>query len=429
MRIAHLIAGAGGMYCGACMRENRLAAVHLRQGRDVVLMPLYTPIRTDEPDVSKRRVFYGGLSVFLQQRFGLLRRSPKIMDRWLDFPPLLRVVSRFGIRTKAEDLGALTVSVLSGAHGAQRKELDKLIAGLRKVKPDLINLPNLMFAGVAGALKDALGVPILCTLAGEDVFLDALSPAHREQAFELIARESRHIDGFLAPTEYYAVHAGEHFRLSRDRLHTAGMGIAVDAFGLADAPRNDGFTMGYLAAVCPEKGLAELCEAFAIVHAKYPQCRLRIGGYVGASGQDYWREIQTKLQKQGIVGAVDFVGELDHEGKRRFLRSLHVLSVPTSHPEPKGFYVLEAMASGVPVVQPRHGSFPEIIESTGGGLLYEPGDARALAERISFLMADEALRVRLGEAGRAGVRERYTEEKMAEVTWSLYERYGSPSRP
>ena len=53
MRVVYLIAGAGGMYCGSCLRDNRLAATLIKQGRDVVLVPLYTPIRTDEADVSE----------------------------------------------------------------------------------------------------------------------------------------------------------------------------------------------------------------------------------------------------------------------------------------------------------------------------------------------------------------------------------------
>ena len=84
MRIAYLAAGAAGMYCGSCLHDNTLAAALLKQGEDVVLLPIYTPIRTDERDVSQPRVFIGGINAYLQQAVPLLRRTPVWLDRWLD---------------------------------------------------------------------------------------------------------------------------------------------------------------------------------------------------------------------------------------------------------------------------------------------------------------------------------------------------------
>lgn len=114
---------------------------------------------------------------------------------------------------------------------------------------------------------------------------------------------------------------------------------------------------------------------------------------------------------------------MDRPGKLEFFQSLDVLSVPTIYRESKGLFVLESLACGVPVVQPRHGSFPELIEATGGGRLYEPGDADALADAIAELMDDPALRAKLGEAGRNAVRASFSDEVMAEETWKVYERF------
>src|SRR5205823_11236382 len=73
MKIAYVTAGAGGMFCGSCMRDNTLAAALARLGHDALLVPTYTPLTTDEPDVSQRRVFLGGINVYLQEKLGLFR--------------------------------------------------------------------------------------------------------------------------------------------------------------------------------------------------------------------------------------------------------------------------------------------------------------------------------------------------------------------
>ncbi|UCE60692.1 MAG: glycosyltransferase family 4 protein [Phycisphaerales bacterium] len=423
MRIAYLVAGAGRMYCGACMRDNRVAATLVEQGRDVVVVPLYMPVRTDEIEVSHERVYYGGLNVYLQQKSALFRHTPWIVDRLLDSDTLLHGVGRLAARTRTTDLGQLTVSILAGEHGPQRKELDKLIAGLASIKPDVVNLPNLMFAGTARTLKDALHVPIVCTLPGEDVFLDSLAEPYRQQAHELICANVRYIDGFIAPTKYYAAHAVEKYGLNDKCMHMVPMGICVEDFVSSPASPEEPFTIGYLAAICPEKGLHVLCEAFELLREAGRDCRLRVAGYVGGVGREYWAGIRNHLQDKGLMRFVDFVGEVDRDEKLRFLRSLHVLSVPTVYPEAKGFFVLEAMASGVPVVQPGRGSFPELIEATGGGCLVDPGKPSAFAHAIAQLMDNETLRTKLAHAARVGVQESFTDKGMANETWSVYEQY------
>ena len=122
MRIAFITAGAAGMYCGSCMRDNTLVAA-LVQGSATTRfsIPTYTPIRTDEDDVSQQRVFFGGINVYLEQKFWLFRHTPRFLDRLLNFRWLLRWVSRFAVRTKYSELGQLTISMLRGTHGKQRE--------------------------------------------------------------------------------------------------------------------------------------------------------------------------------------------------------------------------------------------------------------------------------------------------------------------
>lgn len=427
MRVAYLTAGAAGMYCGSCLRDNTLVAALRAQGRDVLLAPLYTPIRTDEPDVSEHRVLYGGINVYLQQRSRLFRHTPWALDRLLDSPELLRRVSRGADGTPGQDVAELLVSTLRGQQGAQRKELAKLVRWLADARVDLVNLPNAMFVGTAATIRRELGVPVLCTLTGEDLFLDSVPEPWRTQAIELIRAGAAHVDGFVAVSRYYAGHAGRYFGISADKLVVVPLGVRVQDHAPVAAPASEPFTIGYMARICPEKGLHVLCEAVDLLRRQGRACRLRAAGYLSTSNRPYLDRLADG-HGSGASRSFEYLGEVDRAGKLNLLRSLHVLSVPSVYREAKGLYVLEALAAGVPVVQPNHGAFPEVIEATGGGLLVEPESPAALAHGLAELMDDPVLRQKLGQRGRAAVHEAHTDQIMAQRMWSLYEQYATSRR-
>src|ERR671920_2406288 len=142
MKILSITAGAAQMYCGSCLRDNALAAELIRRGHDVLLMPVYTPTLTDEPNVSEPRVLLGGISVYLEQHSALFRRTPRLLDRLWDSKLALKLASRSSIQTSPKMLGELTVSMLRGEEGNQRKELGKLLDWLRTEPPfDILCLP------------------------------------------------------------------------------------------------------------------------------------------------------------------------------------------------------------------------------------------------------------------------------------------------
>ena len=422
MRVAYLAAGAGGMYCGNCLRDNLLAATLLDQGRDVVLLPLYTPIRTDERDVSEHRVLYGGISVYLQHVSRIFTHTPRFVDRMLDAPGLLRWVMRTAGDTKSERLlGTLTVSMLEGADGRHAKELEKLIDVLQAVKPDVINLPNLMFVGLARRLKDATGAPVVCTLAGEDGFLLGLAEPYRAQALKLIAERGKDVDGFIAMTDYYARYAANAFNLRADRIDVVPIGVRPSA-ELAEPPENEVFTIGYFTRICREKGLHLLVDAVAELRRTGRSCRLRVGGYLGRTHRPYLDEVRRRAKTGGLEGAFEYIGETDRAGKIALLRSVDVFCVPSVLPDAKGRPVIEALGEGVPVVEPNAGAYPELVDATGGGILYDPNDPSGLTDALSRIMDDGDLRRRLGAEGRRAILERYTSEIMADRCWSIYER-------
>src|SRR5262249_2694876 len=165
MRILSITAGAAGMYCGSCSRDNALAVELLARGHDVTLLPLYTPTNPDEPNASRDRVLFGGISIYLQQRLELFRRTPRFIDRLLDSPAVIRTLASRSLSTDPKLLGDLTVSMLEGDRGVLRKEFDKLLEWLAgEPVPDVVNLPNSLLIGLARPLRESLKRPITCTL-------------------------------------------------------------------------------------------------------------------------------------------------------------------------------------------------------------------------------------------------------------------------
>lgn len=440
LRIAYLTAGAAGMYCGSCLHDNTLAAALTRLGVDIQLIPTYTPIRTDEQDVSADRVFFGGINVYLQQKSALFRWLPAALDRILDRPWLLRRATARSTAIDPRFLGDLAVSMLRGEHGYQRKEVRRLARFLASdARPDLIVLTNMLIGGCIPELKRVLGVPLLVTLQGDDAFLEYLPEPHKTRCLEQIRRLVPAVDGFLVHSRYYAEFMTEYFGIPREKLHVVPLGIDTRDFAplageAGSGPEGDSGgqrppTIGYLARLAPEKGLHVLCDAFLELRRRpgMDQVRLRIAGWLGEQNRVYAESQFDQLRAAGLGAAFQFVGEVDRLGKQAFLRAVDILSVPTTQREPKGLFALEALAAGVPVVLPDHGAFPELIASTGGGCLTPPGDPRALAGALADLLQDAPRRRRYAENGRRTMLEQRSAEAMARSTLDVLLRYAGRS--
>ena len=279
-------------------------------------------------------------------------------------------------------------------------------------------LPNSLLVGLAEPLRRASGRPIACTLQGEDLFIEQLPDPYKGEAKRLIAQQAKHVDRFLAVSDYYASFMAEYLGLPRERIETVPLGITLSGHAPVDAAEQRPFTVGYFARVAPEKGLHVLAAAYRILRAELglEEARLEVAGYMGDESRGYLAEIESKLGAAGLGGEFRYHGTLDRGAKIRFLQRLDVISVPSPYVEPKGLYLLEALANGVPFVQPGHGAFPEIHERTGGGVLTEPGDTHQLAEALLGLARDPERRRELGRRGAAAVQERFGVARMAERT-------------
>ncbi len=424
MKILSITAGAAGMYCGSCFRDNAMAAELLRRGHDVTLLPVYTPTRTDEENVSDRRqVLFGGISVYLQQRFPLFRELPRVFDRLFDSPGVIRTLAGRSVSTDPTLLGDLTVSMLQGGRGLLRREFEKLEEWIRREPaPDVINLPNSLLIAMAAPLAEATGRPICCTLQGEELFLDRLKPSYRDQAIRLIREQVQKVDRFIAVSEYCARFMSTYLSIPPDRISVVPLGIRFDGYTRRE-PVAPPKTIGYFARVAPEKGLHVLAEAFIRLRRRMGASapRLEAAGYLSASDAPYLERVKRQLGDAGCADAFTYRGEIDRDGKLAFLRGLEVLSVPATYDEPKGMFLLEAMASGVPVVQPRRGAFVEIVDKTGGGLLVAPDDPGALADGLHRVLTEPALADELSRRAFDGVREHYGVDRAVTQLLSVYE--------
>ncbi len=424
MRVVYLTAGAAGMICGSCLRDNTLARALSRAGVDIELVPTYTPIRTDEPDASGSRVFLGGLNVYFDQKIPGFAWLPNWLTGWLDRPGLLRWATSFGIQTNARDLGALTVSLLRGHRGRQRREIERLVKWLA-ARPacDIVHFSNLMIGGCIPRLKQQLGCRVVVTLQGDDIFLDELPPPYRAQAEAEMRRLVADVDRFVVNCRFYGASMGRRFDIPPDKLEVQPLTIdTADFEGPRPARGGPERVVGYLARLAPEKGLAVLVDAFRELRSRpaTDHMRLRIAGWMGGHRRDFVEEQQAKLRAAGLEGSVEFVGEVDRRGKVEFLQSVDLLSVPATYSEPKGLYVLEGLAAGTPYVQPAHGAFPEIHERLGGGLLVTPNDPVRLADGWETLLRDDERRRALGREGQAAVRQLASSAYLTERMLATY---------
>jgi glycosyltransferase involved in cell wall biosynthesis len=394
MKLVYLTAGAAGMYCGSCMLDNALAKSLIQQGHDCLLVPLYTPIRTDEEDVSLQRVFFGGVNVFLQQKLRWARYLPQWMDSALNQPWLIRKLTANTGKTSPELLGALAISMLRGTDGYQRKEVLRLCDWItREVEIDAIVLTNLLIGGCIPELRRRLNVPVFVILQGDDIFLDALLDRDRRQSIDAMKKLVPQVDGFIVHSQDYGRRMAALLDVPVDRCHVVPLGIDIKEFQQPFEPSNvmvgmpnelsekgtslrserSRFRIGYFARMAPEKGLHMLVDGFIELAKRLGRDRfeLHLAGWLGPQHEAYWSEQQKKLQLAGLDTNWSYEGSIDRRRKIEFLRNLDLFSVPTTYQDPKGLFVLEAAAAGVPYLQPNHGAFPELHARLQAGWLFE----------------------------------------------------------
>ena len=431
MRILSFTAGAGEMLCGSCIRDNALARALAERGHDVRLVPLYQRSRTDETSVSEERVRFGGVSVYLQHAAPLFGALPGL-GRLLDSPALLGLVERFSSSNDPTRLGPLTVTTLAGARGPARRAVEALAESVRDAGPDVVVLPNSLLLGLAGPLAAATGAPVVVTFSGEDLFLARLPAGDRERALGLMREAAGAAHHFVGVTEHHARGMADMLGIPDERVSFVRLGVDPEGYppepkappAADDAAGAREVTIGFFSRIAPEKGLDRLARA-ALQLAGQPEApplRVRAAGWMSRGGKGYLEEVRRLFAADGSAVSFEYVGELDHAEKIRFLREADVIGIPATFPEPKGIPAIEAMMAGTPVVVPQQGAYPALLDRAEGGVLAKSSDPEDFAAALSQLVLHPERRASVGARGFARIREEHSLDRMAEDAEAAFAR-------
>ncbi|MFM8284541.1 MAG: glycosyltransferase family 4 protein [Planctomycetaceae bacterium] len=433
MRIVHITAGAGGRICGSCLHDNALVRALRSRGGDAVLLPAYVPTTTDEENVADPTIVMGGVNVWLQQHLPPFRHTPAFLDRLFDSRRLLEWLSGRTGGTRAADLGGLTASSLEGERGHQRKEVEKLArflaaGGVHGARPDVVHLSNVLLLGLARRVRAASGAALVCSLSGEDIFIEQIPAPHYGRIRALLRQRARDVDAFVALDGSYADFMADYLDVPRGRITVVPHG--VDPAGFPPAPPDliarragrGGLVVGALARACPEKGLDLVIRAVGLLAATHDVRLVAAGATIDAE-RPYLDRCRRLAADLGLGDRFEWRGQVDRPGKLALLAEADLFAMPTVHPEAKGIPVLEAFTAGLPVVAPRHGVFPAYVGgelASARGLLHRPGDERDLHTMLLLLADDPPLAARLGAAAHRFARTRHSPEAMAAGHEAVY---------
>lgn len=405
------------MYCGGCFRDNAIVAALRKREHEVLMVPLYLPLTLDEPDQTNGTpTFFSGLNVYLEQKSKLFRKAPKWVHKLAGSKLVLKIIARQAVKTRPQDVGELTLSMLLGECGNQARELDDLIAFLKAQdeKPDVVVLSNALMLGMVRKIRWELDVPVVVTLQGEDYFVNSLDEKHREICWQHMRHRAQEVDLFITPSQYYAAEMMRNLDIGAERMRIVHNGINLEGYMQAAVPPHPP-SLGYFARMCEEKGLGLLVDTFIELKSRksVPHFKLRVGGGCGPGDEPYVNEMKDKMRKAKCLADVEWYPNLSRGDKLSFFRQLTVFCTPATYGESFGLYLIEAMAAGIPPVQPNVAAFPEIIETVGGGFLAEPNPV-ALADKIEKILKEPKLAREYGEQVRTNTHNLFSIDLMVD---------------
>lgn len=426
MRIVHIIPGSGGtFYCQNCMRDNELIRALRQLNNDVLMVPLYLPLSVETSGViGDTPVFYGAINIYLKEKIPLYRHAPVWVERILDSESMLKMAAKKAGSTRASGLEEMTLSMLEGERGRQATELEHLVRFLNKeVKPDVVHLSNALLLGLARKLKNELKIPVICSLQDENEWIDPMDEIYQDLVWAKMAERAEDIDAFIAASQYYAKKSQQMMKIPAEKIHVVYGGIDLSSYEQAPHTFKPP-VIGFLCRMSEYFGLGIIVDAFIQLKkdAKYNDLELYLMGGFTDDDKPFVKQMVKKLTAEEIMDDVRIFDNFELKYRLEFLKSLSLLSVPVPGGEAFGAYQVEALATGVPIVQPNVGGYPEFIEATGGGILYEPNDPASLAQALSSMLNDPDRIRELGKKGRKVVMERFSMQIMANNILDIYKK-------
>ncbi|HKL34123.1 MAG TPA: glycosyltransferase family 4 protein [Tangfeifania sp.] len=424
MNIIQIIPGSGGsFYCGNCLRDSKYVEALRNQGHQVVKVPMYLPLFADEHDISDIPIFYGAISTYLKQVYPIFRKAPKWFDRMLNSKPMMKLAASQAGSTRAKGLEDMTISMLLGEQGEQKEELENMVNWIAEhCKPDVIHLSNALLLGLAKRLKEKIDVPVLCSLQDEDVWVDVMDPAIQDKIWKLMHTRAKDVDVLVAVSNFYSDVMKKKMELPPEKVQTFYLGVDYEDYRfipIKEKPRN----VGYISRMCHENGFDIVVDAFIGLKKKPGFDDVKLIATGGSTGDDakFIKEQKRKLKENDLLQNFEILPEFGENDIHDFFRQVSMVSVPVRMGEAFGMYLLESMASGVPVVQPALGAFPEIVEQAGGGVIYSPNSPEILSNAWAELLNDPEKLEQLSLAGYNGTKEKFNIHNHAEEIITLYE--------
>ena len=406
MNIIQIIPGSGGsFYCGNCLRDSKYVVALREQGHQVIKIPMYLPIFADERDINDIPVFYGAVSIYLKQLYPIFRKAPAWFDRFLNSKPILKMAASMAGSTNAKGLEEMTVSMLLGEDGKQQEELDRMVDWMvMHCKPDIVHISNALLLGLVHRIKEKLQVPVVCSLQDEDVWVDTMQPAYQDQIWKLMSEKAKEVDLFIPVSHYFSEVMKQRMNLPDEKLKCLYLGVDPIDYTFIPAGEKER-NIGFISRMCPENGLDIVVDAFIQLkkRAGFEDVKLLLTG--GSTGSDtgYIRKLRKQISSETLDNQVEFLEDFEDSERQRFFSRVSLISVPVRNGEAFGMYLLEAMASGVAVVQPALGAFPEIIKLSGGGIIYQPNTPEALCGAFAGLLTDSKKLTEISLQARDGV--------------------------
>lgn len=424
MNIIQIIPGSGGsFYCGNCLRDSKYVDALRNLGHQVVKIPMYLPLFADEHDITDIPIFYGAISTYMKQVYPIFRKAPKWVDKLLNSKPMMKMAASMAGSTRAKGLEDMTISMLLGEQGEQKEELDKMVDWIvEHCKPDVIHISNALLLGLAKKLKERTGVPVLCSLQDEDVWVDAMNPQFQQPIWDLMHKRAEDVDALVAVSNFFAQTMKEKMNLPAEKVHTFYLGVDTEDYQFISSkekPRN----VGYISRMCHENGFDIVIDAFINLKKKPGFEDVKLIATGGSTGDDnkFIKEQKRKIRDNKLEGSFEIMPEFEGDDRHNFFKQVSLISVPVRIGEAFGMYLLESMASGVPVVQPALGAFPEIVQISGGGVNYMPNNPEKLSETWAELLVNPEKLEELSLAGVKGTIEKFNIHNHAAEIIGLYE--------
>jgi len=424
MKVAYVVPGSGlQFYCQNCFRDNAFIDSLASLGNDVVKVPMYLPSDLDgHENIVDTPVFYGAINVYLKEKLPIYRHAPEWIESIFDSPAMLSLASKKSSSTNPVGLEEMTISMLQGEEGNQASELDHLIQYLKKeVKPDVVHISNALLLGLAHRMKHDLGAGVVCSLQDEHEWVDLMDEHYQREVWDLMAEKATDVDLFITTSQFYSNQSQRHLKLSEEKIRVVYGGVELDGYESSPLPF-DPPVIGYLCRMSEYFGLGILVDAFLSLKddPRFSDLKLHLtGGYTGED-KPFVNSMLKKIDEHGVTDDVKVFSDFSKKSRIQFLKSLTLLSVPVPTGESFGAYQIEALAANVPIVQPNVGCYPEVIDATQGGILYEPNTSEHLAEAIASLLVDQEKIRQLGNQGKDVVLTRFSMEQMVKNIERIY---------